>query len=298
MMVKGIAASDGITINKVFKLMEVELKVSTEIKTNSENELVELKKALALATTDIEEIKSRAGKNLDPEHAMIFDAHVQIVNDPEMFNQIQDLIKYDKYNAAYAYKTVSESFATIFESMDNEYMRERAADVRDVGRRVIAHLLGVSLNDPSNINEKVIVVADDLTPSDTAQLNKEFVKGFITNIGGRTSHSAIMARSLEIPAVVGTKNILELVNDGDILILNGIEGYAIINPGEEEIKQHKKLHLEFQEKIKIWNEFRDKDSLSKDGVQVELAANIGSPEDMESAINNGAEGIGLYRTEF
>jgi len=297
-MIKGIAASDGITISKVFKLENATVTISEELITDTEKEIELLKSSMAKSTKELEVIRDKTRVNIDEEHAMIFDAHIQIVNDPEMLSQVTDLINNEKRNAAFAFKNVSETFATIFESMDNDYMNERAADVRDVSRRVIAHLLGLSLNDPTMIDEEVIVVAEDLTPSDTAQLDRNFVKGFVTNIGGRTSHSAIMARSLEIPAVVGTKDVLEKVNNGDTLILNGIDGYVLVNPSDEEIKKHQKMNDEYLEKVSIWKKFKDLETVTTDNKTVELAANIGSPDDMTGALDNGAEGIGLYRTEF
>ncbi len=298
MKIIGIAASDGISIAKVYRLESAVLDIKKDLVENIERELQELEKALSNSVIEIQKIRNNTAKNIDEEHAMIFDAHIQILKDPEMDRQVKDLIQENKYNAAYAFQTVSETFSQIFESMDNDYMKERAADVRDVSKRVISHLLNVPISDPTLINEEVIVVARDLTPSDTAQLNRKFVKGFITNIGGRTSHSAIMARSLEIPAVVGTKNVLELVKNDELMILDGINGFAITNPSDEQLKNYKNIQLELLEKKKIWATLKDSPTLTLDSHQVELAANIGSPEDIDSVIKNGAEGVGLYRTEF
>ena len=181
---------------------------------------------------------------------------------------------------------------------DNAYMQERAADIRDIRKRVLANLLGVELPSPATIDEEVIVVAHDLTPSDTAQLNKKYVKGFVTNIGGRTSHSAIMARSLEIPAIVGTGNISEVAGAEDFLIVDGIEGEIIVDPSEEEVAEYAKRAEDF-EKLKLeWDKLRDEPSLTADGKEFELAGNIGTPRDVEGVIANGGEAIGLYRTEF
>ena len=298
MKIKGIAASDGIAISKVFKLEAVVLNITENKIENVEQELSKLTAAIAKSVAELKIIRDKTAIKLDEEHAMIFDAHIQIAEDPEIARQVEDMINSSMINSAHAFSTVSEMFAQMFESMDNEYMKERAADVRDVARRVIAHLLGVSLSDPTMIDEEVIVVADDLTPRDTAQLDREFVKGFITNIGGRTSHSAIMARSLEIPAIVGTKNILDNVKNGDIVILDGLDGEAIINPTDQEIKFYKQKNQDFLDKIAIWSKYVNEKSITLDGKQVELAANIGSPEDVESVIKNGGEGVGLYRTEF
>lgn len=177
-------------------------------------------------------------------------------------------------------------------------MKERAADIRDVAKRVLAHILGVELPNPSIIDESVIIVAHDLTPSDTAQLNKQYVQGFVTNIGGRTSHSAIMSRSLEIPAVVGTKSISESVQQGDMVIVDGLTGDVIVNPSDDEIKAYQHKRESFFADREALKQLRDEPSKTLDGHEVELAANIGTPNDLEGVHNNGAEGIGLYRTEF
>ena len=193
---------------------------------------------------------------------------------------------------------VTTQFISIFESMDNEYMKERAADIRDVSKRVLAHILGVDLPNPSLINESAVIVGNDLTPSDTAQLNKEFVQGFVTNIGGRTSHSAIMSRSLEIAAVVGTKSITEEVKQGDMIIVDGMSGDVIIDPTEDELIAYQNKRERFFEDKKELQKLRDADTVTVDGVHAELAANIGTPDDLSGVIDNGAQGIGLYRTEF
>ena len=192
---------------------------------------------------------------------------------------------------------MTTQFVTIFESMDNEYMKERAADIRDVSKRVLAHILGVELPNPSMIDESVVIIGNDLTPSDTAQLNKEFVQGFVTNIGGRTSHSAIMSRSLEIAAVVGTQTITQQVKQGDMIVVDGITGDVIIDPTEDElIAYQNKRERFFEDKKELQN--YDADTVTVDGVHAELAANIGTPNDLPGVIENGAQGIGLYRTEF
>lgn len=189
-------------------------------------------------------------------------------------------------------------FITMFESMDNEYFRERAADIKDIKKRILAHLLGVKVNDPSTIDEQVVIIAEDLTPSDTAQLDRNFVKGFATNIGGRTSHSAIMARSLEIPAVVGTKTILEDVKDGDMIILDGLEGNVIINPSADQVSHYEEVAKAYEAQKAEWAKLKNEKTVSKDGQHVELAANIGTPNDVEGVLGNGGEAVGLYRTEF
>jgi phosphotransferase system enzyme I (PtsI) len=182
--------------------------------------------------------------------------------------------------------------------MDNEYMRERAADIKDVTKRLLANIKGIRLADPSLIDEEVIIIAEDLTPSDTAQLDKKYVKGFITEIGGRTSHSAIMARSLEIPAVVGVGALLDKVEEGEMILLDGLEGDIIINPTKEELASYAEKSAEYETKKAEWAKLKDAKTISKDGHHFELGANIGSPEDLDGVLRNGGEGIGLFRTEF
>lgn len=297
MKINGIAASDGITMSKVFKLVPIEFEIPKHQVEDIEKELSHFSTCLDNSSKELEVLKQKTLLEVGEETAEIFEAHKQICLDPEIKRQVEEMIE-QKRNAVDAYSEVTETFASMFEAMDNDYFKERAVDVRDVSKRVIAHLLGIKSNDPSSIKEEVIVVADDLTPSDTAQLDKSYIKGFATNIGGRTSHAAIMCRSLELPAVVGTKNILEQVNDGDFVILNGIDGYIIIDPTKEEIDEHNLLLEQYVEQKRIWNEYKDKESISQDGTKIELAANIGTPEDMEAVLKNGAEGVGLYRTEF
>ncbi|QMS85767.1 phosphoenolpyruvate--protein phosphotransferase [Candidatus Xianfuyuplasma coldseepsis] len=298
MKYSGIGASAGIAIYPVYKLIEVDLTIEQQSITDVKNEVARLENAIKTTSKELQTIREQTAISMDEEHAMIFDAHIQIAQDPEIMRQVQEKIEEEHVNAEYAYDHVCQMFIAMFEGMDNEYFQERALDVKDVRRRVIAHLLDVPLNDPSLINEKVIVVAHDLTPSDTAQLNKTYVKGFITNIGGRTSHSAIMARSLEIPAIVGTKHITDEVNDGDLVILDGLTGTVIIRPTDVEIEEYRAKQEHYEKQVAIWSKFVNKPSVSKDGKHVEIAANIGSPDDLDAVKKYGAEGVGLYRTEF
>ncbi|HCN60890.1 MULTISPECIES: phosphoenolpyruvate--protein phosphotransferase [Mammaliicoccus] len=297
-ILKGIAASDGVAISKAYLLVEPDLSFSSENISDVDGEVEKFKAAVNQSKVELTQIRNNAEKQLGADKAAIFDAHLLVLEDPELLNPIEENIRNNKVNAPTALEEVSSNFITIFENMDNEYMKERAADIRDVSKRILAHILGVELPNPSMINESVIIVGEDLTPSDTAQLNKEFVKGFATNIGGRTSHSAIMSRSLEIPAVVGTKDITSRVKHGDSLIIDGLSGDVIIDPTEDEVQAYEQKHTNFlaekEELAKLVND----ESVSKDGVHVELAANIGTPKDLTGVKNNGAEGIGLYRTEF
>ncbi|WP_077601992.1 phosphoenolpyruvate--protein phosphotransferase [Oceanobacillus sojae] len=294
----GIAASSGIAIAKVYELKEPELNFEKSSVENPGKEIERLESALEVSRKELEKIKEHTLKELGEEHAEIFSAHLLVLGDPELINPIKDKINDDKVNAEAALDEVATMFVGMFKGMDNEYMRERAADIQDVTKRVMSHLLQVTFPNPALIDEQVIVIAKDLTPSDTAQLNREFVKGFATDIGGRTSHSAIMARSLEIPAVVGTKEITGAVKKDDQIIVDGIEGKVIINPTEEEIKVYEEKQAAFAKQQAEWAKLKDEPTFSGDGEQVELGGNIGTPEDVDGVLNNGGEAVGLYRTEF
>ncbi|WP_440894874.1 phosphoenolpyruvate--protein phosphotransferase [Amphibacillus sp. Q70] len=295
---QGIAASNGVAISKAYTLEAPDLSFETEKVKDVELEIQRLKDALDISKTELEEVKEHARQSLGDEHAEIFSAHLLVLSDPELITAVEDKIKNENVNAEAALDEISQMFITMFDQMDNAYMRERAADIKDVTKRVMAHLLDVSFPDPALINEEVVIIAEDLTPSDTAQLNKQFVKGFTTNIGGRTSHSAIMARSLEIPAVVGTKTITKDIKDGDTIIVDGMDGEVIINPSEDVLEKYQSKQAEFAKQKEVWAQLKDEPTVSKDGQHVELGANIGTPNDVEGALNNGGEAVGLYRTEF
>ncbi|MBD6883626.1 phosphoenolpyruvate--protein phosphotransferase [Staphylococcus aureus] len=298
-LIKGIAASDGVAIAKAYLLVEPDLTFDKNEKvTDVEGEVAKFNSAIEASKVELTKIRNNAEVQLGADKAAIFDAHLLVLDDPELIQPIQDKIKNENANAATALTDVTTQFVTIFESMDNEYMKERAADIRDVSKRVLSHILGVELPNPSIIDESVVIVGNDLTPSDTAQLNKEFVQGFATNIGGRTSHSAIMSRSLEIPAIVGTKSITQEVKQGDMIIVDGLNGDVIVNPTEDELIAYQDKRERYFADKKELQKLRDADTVTVDGVHAELAANIGTPNDLPGVIENGAQGIGLYRTEF
>ncbi|MBF0813199.1 phosphoenolpyruvate--protein phosphotransferase [Staphylococcus sp. mip270_02] len=296
--INGIAASDGVAIAKAYLLVEPDLSFDSEKVTDVDAEIAKFNHAIETSKVELTKIRNNAEENLGADKAAIFDAHLLVLDDPELIQPIEEKIKNEQVNAPTALSDVTGQFITIFESMDNEYMKERAADIRDVSKRVLAHILGVELPNPSMIDESVVIIGNDLTPSDTAQLNKEFVQGFVTNIGGRTSHSAIMSRSLEIAAVVGTKSITKEVKQGDMIIVDGLTGEVIIDPTEDEVIAYQNKRERFFEDKQALQQLRDEPSTTADGTHVELAANIGTPDDLKGVIENGAEGIGLYRTEF
>ncbi|KQU60562.1 phosphoenolpyruvate-protein phosphotransferase [Bacillus sp. Leaf406] len=297
-LLNGIAASNGIAIAKAYRLVEPDLSFEKKAVDNVEAEISRFQDAISTSKTELEAIRDKAREDLGEDKAQIFEAHLLVLSDPELLTPIEDKVKSENVNAEFALKETADMFVTMFESMDNEYMKERAADIRDVTKRVLSHLLGVQISNPSMVTEEVIVIAEDLTPSDTAQLNRQYVKGFTTDIGGRTSHSAIMARSMEIPAVVGTKTVTSSVENGDLIIVDGLNGEVHINPTPEVVAQYKEEHARYEEQKAEWAKLVNEPTVSKDGEHVELAANIGTPNDLEGVKNNGGEGVGLYRTEF
>ena len=296
---RGIAASDGIATAKAYMLVQPDLSFSKSTISDSEKEINRLHKALQDSTSDLETIRKIAAESLGEEEAQVFDAHMMILADPEFTGAIEGKINDDKVNAEQALKEVADLFVATFEAMtDNAYMQERAADIKDVTKRVLSHLLGVTLPNPALIDEEVIVIAHDLTPSDTAQLNGKFVKAFVTDVGGRTSHSAIMARSLEIPAIVGTETVTQDVKAGDLLIVDGINGDVVLDPTDADIAEYDVKAQAFADQKAEWEKLKNEKSVTKDGKTFTVAANIGTPKDLAGVLENGSEAIGLYRTEF
>ncbi|MDT2964864.1 phosphoenolpyruvate--protein phosphotransferase [Enterococcus casseliflavus] len=298
-MLKGIAASDGVAVAKAYLLVQPDLSFSKVSVEDTAAEEARLDDALAKSTAELQQIRDKAAQTLGEAEAQVFDAHLMVLSDPEMIGQIKQNVTDNKVNAEAALKEVTDMYIGMFEAMDdNAYMQGRAADIKDVAKRILAHLLNVTLPNPSMINEEVVVVAHDLTPSDTAQLDRNFVKAFVTDIGGRTSHSAIMARSLEIPAIVGTMEITAKVKAGDILAVNGIIGDVIVNPTDDQAAEFVEAGKAYAEQKAEWEKLKDAETVTADGKHFELAANIGTPKDLEGVHNNGAEAVGLYRTEF
>lgn len=297
-LLNGIAASNGIAIAKAYRLIEPELSTSKRTIEVPSDEQARFRAAIETSKQELESIRVKAEKDLGADKAAIFEAHLLVLSDPELLTPVEDRIKSESINAEFALKETADMFVMMFEQMDNEYMRERAADIRDVTKRVLAHLLGVQIPNPSMIAEEVIVIAEDLTPSDTAQLNRQFVKGFTTDVGGRTSHSAIMARSMEIPAVVGTKAATAEIQNGDLVIVDGLTGVVHINPTPELVKRYEDEYTAYEAQKAEWAKLVNEPTISVDGKQVELVANIGTPKDITGVIQNGGEGVGLYRTEF
>ena len=297
-MYKGTGASPGIAMGKALILKECELIIEKKSIEDVEVEVKKLQEAVSKSKLELTKVKEKALEELGEHEAQIFESHLLVLEDPELLDSSIAKIREEKVNADYALNEVKEMFVGIFESMDNEYMRERAADIKDVTNRVLRNILDLKVVDLAALEEEVILLANDLTPSDTATMNKKKVLGFLTNVGGRTSHTAIMARTLEVAAIVGLNDITEKVKDGDYIVFNGDSGEVIVNPDEETIQNYSKLKNNFEEYKESLKQLKGKSSITLDGRHVELAGNIGSPNDVEGLINNDAEGVGLYRTEF
>ncbi|WHE07503.1 phosphoenolpyruvate--protein phosphotransferase [Thermoanaerobacterium thermosaccharolyticum] len=299
-MLKGVAASPGIAIGKVFLYTKKFAEINTRNIDESmvKDEIAKFENALKLTKEQIEKIKEKTEKEFGKDKAEIFEAHLMLANDPELYDSVINMIKTEHVTADNAVNNVIEQHASMMESLDDKYLKERAVDLRDVGSRIINNLLGIVNVNLSELDEDVIIIAKDLTPSDTATMKKDKVLGFATDVGGRTLHTAIMARSLEIPAVVGTGNVTQNVAGGEIAIVDGSEGIVIINPSDDILKEYEDKLNKYKIRIEKLKELKDLPAVTTDGKQSMLVANIGTPKDVEGALKNGAEGIGLFRTEF
>ncbi len=294
----GIGASPGIAIAKAFVFVKQEAEIPTDTVEDAVAEIAVLDKALDESKDQLIKIKDKAVEALGEEDAAIFEAHALVLEDPEFAGAIREEIKANKTNAALATKNVTDMYYATFDAMEDPYFRGRAADIRDVGTRVLNNLLGIENVDISSLDEDTIIIAEDLAPSDTAQMDKKHVKGFATDVGSRTSHTAIMARSLEIPAVLGLGDITEVVKTGQQVIVDGTTGEVIVEPDQKTLEKYEADQKAYLEYKRVLAELKDKPAVTKDGHEVELVANIGSPNDVEAVLQNGGTGVGLYRTEF
>ena len=297
-MFKGTAASPGIVLGKALVLEHNELVIEKKSISDVDKEIERLNDAVAISKAELEKVRDKAKVELGEEEAQIFESHLLVLEDPELLGSAIDKVKSENVNADFALNEIKEMFVGMFEAMDNEYMRERAADIKDVTNRILRHLLGVKIVDLAALEDEVVLVAHDLTPSDTATMDKKKVLGFLTDIGGRTSHTAIMARTLEVAAIVGLTDATDKIKDGDFVVFNGDTGEVILNPDEETIAKYSQMKKEFEEYKKSLELLKGQASVTTDGKHVELAGNIGTPNDVEGLIKNDAEGVGLYRTEF
>ena len=299
-MISGIPASPGIVFGKALVLKEEKIVLDMQKIKDSQvdEEIARFYAGREAAVEQLNSIKERAYQSLGEEKAAIFEGHLMILEDEELEEEIIDYLRSNHVNAAVATNVVIDQQVAILSEIDDEYLKERAGDIRDIGNRLIKNILGMHIVDLGEINEEAILVAYDLTPSETAQLNLDKVLGFVTDIGGRTSHTSIMARSLELPAIVGTNNVTELVNTGDFLILDALNNAVYVNPSQDEIQRLKTLQAKLAEEKAELAKLKDLPALTLDGHRVDVVANIGTIRDVEGAERNGAEGVGLYRTEF
>ncbi|MCR5280697.1 MAG: phosphoenolpyruvate--protein phosphotransferase [Lactobacillus sp.] len=297
--VKGIAASDGIGIAPAYLLVDPDLSYDKVKVDDTVAEYARVEQAFQDSIEELTQIKENAKDRLGEEELGVFDAHIAILSDPEMLGQIKDDIENNHTGAEEAVDKVTTAFADMLAAMtDNAYMQERAADVKDVAKRAMSHLLGKQLPNIAGINSPVVIVAHEITPSDTSQMDAKFVKGIVTDLGGRTSHAAIMSRTLRIPAIVGSNEITTSVEHGQMMIVDGLNGDAIIDPSDDQVKEYEAKAEAFEAERAEWAKLVDAPSVSKDGKKFEIAANIGTPDDTEDAVKQGADGVGLFRSEF
>lgn len=295
---KGIGASPGLAIAKAFVMKtEAYTPVQSSVD-NAEQETERFLNAVRQAKSELEQIRASTEEKLGAEKAEIFEGHLLILEDPDLIDVIVDKIKTDSVNAEFALYEVSQSFIEMLNQMDDELLRERAVDIKDVTGRVMNRLRGTESGDLSRLTDECIIIAEDLTPSDTAQLNLEAVRGFATEVGSRTSHSAIMARSLDIPAIVGAGADIRNIQSGTMVVIDATEGIIVVDPSAEELAEYQEKKRHYDKRKAELTQWANRPTVSKDGDHVELAANIGKIEDVQKALDNGAEGIGLFRTEF
>lgn len=297
MRLKGIAASEGIVVGKAYVYRPREIAIESRAVEDTEAELKRFEQAVETSKEQLAEIRAQAEAEVGADTARIFEAHLLFLYDPVLLEGVRDKIR-RKMNAEAALDEVIKNYTAMFESMEDEYMRARAADVKDVGQRVLCNLMGISDESLAELSSPVVIVARDLTPSDTARMNKKMVLGFCTAIGGTTSHTAIMARILGIPAVVGLGDAALSIQSGDVLIINGTEGIVELNPDEKTITRYRRQQREFEMRRDEAKAAAQRPAQTRDGHRVEVVANIGDVESARIALDYGAEGVGLLRTEF
>ncbi|WP_413699186.1 phosphoenolpyruvate--protein phosphotransferase [Psychromonas sp. KJ10-10] len=297
-MISGILASPGITFAKALLLQEDEISLNTDKVKDINLEVSRFLDGRAKASAQLEIVKQKALETFGEEKEAIFEGHIMLLEDEELEEDIIAYITKNNCTADFAIHNIVEENAMMLQELDDPYLRERASDFRDIGSRLLKNVLGIEIVNLSSISEEVVLIANDLTPSETAQINLDKVLGFITDIGGRTSHTSIMARSLEIPAIVGTNDITKRVKNGDLIILDALNNKVIINPSESELADAKEIKATFLAEKEELAKLKDLPAMTLDGHCVEVCSNIGTVKDTDGAKRNGAEGVGLYRTEF
>lgn len=297
-MYKGTNASAGIGIGKVAVVEEKELVIAREAVADSEGEIQRFKGALEVARKQTEELAADLATRVGEKEAEILNGHIMLLSDPMLLGEVESMIEKDQVNSEFAIETVCTNYAEMFASMGDELMQQRATDMRDIKTRMQKVLLGVESVDIASLPAGSVILAKDLTPSMTAGINPANVAGIVTELGGRTAHSAILARALEIPAVVALAGILDEVKNGDAIILDGSDGTVILNPDDATLAQYQGKREAFLKEKKELERYIGQPSITKDGVQVEIVANIGKPEDVDKVLQYDGEGVGLFRTEF
>lgn len=296
-MLKGIAASKGYAIGQIYIMAQNEIEIDKTPCTDANASLCKLKDAVEASRLQLQKIRQKTAETIGEEEAKVFDSHMMFLEDPEFIGAIEETIRTESLQTVAAIEKVKLFYKSLFDQMDNAYMKERAADIVDVGNRLIRNALGIQ-DSTSTLPDNTIIVSHDLTPSDTAQLDKSKVIGFLTDIGGVTSHSAIMARSLEICAVVGLIDISKKVVNGQQVIIDGVNGIAILDPDPQTLEHYESLKTSYLKKREDLKKYKDLKLKYEDGRDILIAGNIGSVKDLDAVIENGADGIGLFRTEF
>lgn len=297
--IEGIAASDGVGIASVYLLTKPNLSFEKYHISDTAAEKQRLHQAFDEIIAELQALKKRLTGKLSDEDLAIFDTHIAILNDPEMIKQVENRITNQRLNAESAFaEVISKAVKTLKAMTGNEYMQERATDFQNIQDQVLAKLEGKELPNLRSLDHPVVVVAHSIGPSDTSQMDARFVKGIVTDMGGRTSHAAIMARSLQIPAIVGCNSITQKVENGDRVIVDGFAGTVLVAPETTDIEKYQRVTDKFAKTRQRWQQMIDQPSLTADGHKYKIAANIGSSADIPAANENGADGVGLFRTEF
>ena len=297
-VINGIPASPGVAIGKIFLYKENEIVINKDNIEDTEAEKARLLAGRDASKEQLLAIREKTAKKLGEDKASIFDGHITLLEDEDLFDEVVELIEDENITAENALEQGIQGYCEMLGCLEDPYLRERAADLKDIGKRWLYNVTGTTILDLSNLPKDSIIITKDLTPSDTAQLDLDNVLAFVTEIGGKTAHSSIMARSLEIPAVVGTGDKYAEVKSGEDIIVDALEGTVILNPTEDEVKTYSAKRDEFLAEKELLKQLKDKDAVSRDGRKVGAWANIGSPKDIDGVLKNGAQGIGLYRTEF
>ena len=298
--IRGIPAAPGISIGPAYLLGKEEFQIAaTAIKQQEIPLQIQLfEEALIKTRREILELQKKIASELGNDEAEIFDAHILVLEDRMLIEEVISRLKKEHVNVAFIFQEVIKKYVRVFSRIEDEYLKERISDINDVGRRVLRNILGSEYKTPTNIKERFIIVAHDLSPSDTAAMHKKNIIAFVADIGGKTSHTAIMAKSLEIPSVVGLEVATAKIKTDDQLIVDGFAGVVIINPDKETLKVYKRKEEQFKRITQKFYSFRNLPAQTVDGKKIEVVANIELPEDIPSVIQHGAEGIGLYRTEY